>query len=252
MKALVVAVMVAILARAEVAGACSCSGPHLSFSPDSTDAPINSTVVIWMPESIGKLSATTFSLRKKTGESVPVDYRTMGSGSLGVLEMMPRTKLDPRTEYEIVSVTGNDQPRVAGKFETGTRSLTGKPTFNGFSKTGYYKAVPVCCMCMTDDPYAQLTMKDESPDDKSGDFRVAVWTAGADGKIDYAKPPTTYTRAYSELWLGHPSICSPANFSFAKSKTLKLGIKLVDIAGNASAPTEVVLDTTKPVKPPAR
>jgi len=249
MKTVVVAVILAILVRAEEAGACSCIGPHVVFSPSSTDAPVNSTIVIWLPEA---KPSTTFSLRKQTGDAVPVDYRTMGSGGMGVIELVPRSKLEPRTEYEIMEVAGSDPPKSVGRFETGTRVLAGRPAFAGFAKSGYYKAVPVCCMCRTADPYAELEIKDPMPEDKSGDFRVAVWIAGADGKIDYSRTPTTYTQADSSIWLGHPSICSPANFSFPKSRALKLGFKLVDVAGNASTPTEVTLDTTKPVKPAER
>jgi len=106
-------------------------------------------------------------------------------------------------------------------------------------------------MCMTADPYAAIELADKIDNARMSQLRVAIWMAGADGKIDYKKSPVTYHEGSDHLWLGHPSTCSPANFAFPKTKALRVGIKLVDLAGNTSAASEFVLDTTKPVRPPA-
>jgi hypothetical protein len=248
-----IAFAIALVARPEEAGACSCSMPRVTISPADADAPINSTVIAWLPAYVGKPGEVTFSLRKKvSGDQVPVDYRPGGAAALAVVEMIPRAKLDPNTTYEVVMVKGQGAPQPVGSFATGKTALTGPPAFQGIAKANYYKAVPVCCMCMTDDPYAVLELRDKFPDSKVNQMRFAVWMSDAAGKIDYTKTPTTYHYGSDSLYLGHPSTCSSANFTFPKQKALKLGVKLVDLAGNASAASEVTLDTTKPVKPPER
>lgn len=246
---LVLTLMIAIIARANDAHACSCSMPRISISPDGADAPINATVVVWIPAYVSKGAEVSLSLRKKTsGDTVTVDYRRVGSAAMTVIELMPKGKLSPNTEYEIVR-SDQDAPAVVGTFTTGTRELAGAPAWKGLAKTGYFKAVPVCCMCMTSDPYAEIELAEKLDDNKATQYRLAIWMAGSDGKIDYRKSPVTYESADNTLWLGHPSTCSPANFTFPKQKALKLGIKLVDLAGNASTASEFVLDTTKPVRP---
>jgi len=242
--------MIAIVARAEDAHACSCGMPRITISPDGVDAPINTTIVVWIPSYVSKGSEVALSLRKKvSGDTITVDYRNIGSAATTVIELMPKTKLAANSEYEIVR-NDLDAPQVVGSFTTGTREVTGTPAWKGIAKANYYKAVPVCCMCMTADPYAEIVFKEPLDDKKATQYRVAIWMAGADGKIDYRKSPVTYDTADSTMWLGHPSTCSPANFLFPKQKALKLGFKLVDLAGNASSAAEVTLDTTKPVRPP--
>jgi hypothetical protein len=243
--------LTAILARAEDAAACSCARPRVTHSPQGTDAPLNSTVVVWVPSYVAT-GNVNLSLRKKTSDvTIAVDYKSMGAADVKVIEMMPRAKLDPNTEYEIV-LTDKDTDAPVGSFTTGMRELkVATPPFLGVAKANYYKDTPICCICNTADPYADIELSDTLGDKRAKEVRLAIWMSGADGKIDYKKPPVTYEHGSQRVWLGRPSTCSPANFTFPKTKKLKLGIKLVDLAGNASAPSEFVLDTTKPAKPPA-
>jgi hypothetical protein len=249
MKLLILLAFTAVLVRAEHAHACSCGMPRIEISPTGTDAPTNSTVVAWVPSYVLRDTGSTeinLSVRKKSGDTITVDYKKLGSASVTVIEMTPKGTLSPNTEYEIVRLDG-ETASVVGSFSTGARE---EHPGKGIAKANYYKAVPVCCMCMTSDPYAQIELKEKIDDKRATQYRVGIWIAGSDGKIDYKKPPVTYEQTGDTLWLGHPSTCSPANFLFPKSKTLKLGVKLVDLAGNASTASEFVLDTTKPVRPP--
>jgi len=236
--------LIAMLVRAEHAHACSCSAPRITVSPDGTDAPINATVVVWVPSYVVKGTDVSLSLRMKTtGDTVAVDFRTVGAASVTVVELMPRVKLAVKTEYEIVQGAA-----VVGAFTTGTRQLSAVPVWGGIGKSGFYKDTAVCCICNTSNPYARLALAEKLDDRKP--YRVAIWMAGSDGKIDYKKPPVTYEQTADTLWLGHPSTCSPANFLFPKQQSLKLGVKLVDLAGNASTASEITLDLTKPERPP--
>jgi hypothetical protein len=252
-SAIVLAALVSVLARAELAHACSCGSPQPYVQPTGDDAPINPVVIVWVPSSVGKLDNLTLSLQKtKSGDQVAVDYRRSGSGAYGVVELLPRSKLAVDTEYKVMMVEGGGAPEAIGTFTTGKRTLSAAPEFTGFSKTGYFKDTVRCCMCRTGEPYIQLTLKDPPDDAKSSQLRFAIWAAGADGKLDYSKPPLTYQAAWNFVTLGHPSICGSANFSIPKQKSLRLGIKLVDLAGNASKPTEVTVDLTKPIDPEAK
>lgn len=245
-----VIVAVALMLRAETVHACSCGAPQIEISPSGADAPTNATVVVWVPDYLTRGSDLILSLRKKaSGEILTVDFRKLGAASVTVMEMLPKAKLTPNTEYEVVQLDG-DVSRVVGSFTTGMREVTGTPAWKGVAKASYFKAVPVCCACMTADPYAELELADK-PGKDAASYRVGIWMAGGDGKIDYRKPPVTYESLTATLWLGHPSTCGPANFSFPRSRRLKLGLRLVDLAGHASAPSEVELDTTRPIKPPA-
>ncbi len=251
MKLVILLTLIAIGSRANDAHACSCAMPRIEISPSGTDAPINSTVVVWLPSYESKGPQVSLSLRKKTsGDTVAVDFRNLGSAAVEVIELMPRAKLDANTEYEIVRVE-KDGTNPVGQFTTGKHELTATPVWKGIAKASYLKAVPVCCMCMTADPYAAIELKEPIDAARAAQVRVAIWMAGADGKIDYKKSPVTYHEGSAHLWLGHPSTCAPSNFTFPRSRALRFGIKLVDLAGNASAASEFVLDTTKPIRPPA-
>lgn len=233
--------MVAVIARAEVAHACSCAAPRIVVSPEGVDAPVNATIVAWVPTwRRAKAPDVALSLRKKNGATVEVDSRKLGAADQIVFELTPKAKLAPNTEYEVFA-EGEASP--VGSFKTGTQQLATAPNWKGVASTDYFQDKAVCCDCSTSDPYAVVELQEKITDDKL--YRVAIWMAGADGKIDYKKPPTTYARG-STMYLGHPSTCGTANFVFPKQKALKLGFKLVDLAGNASGQSEFVIDTTKP------
>lgn len=247
MKSLIlVAMVVAVIARAEQAHACSCAMPQIELSPRGTDAPINSTIVVWVPSYVSRGGELNLSVRKKAGDTIIVDYKKLGSASVTVVEMVPKAKLTPSTEYEIVRLEG-DVPEVVGSFTTGAKELTAAPAWKGVKSAQYLKDTAVCCVCNTSDPYAMIEL---ASDDKAAtQLRIGIWMAGSDGKIDYKKPPVTYEQFGQSFSLGHPSTCSPANFLFPKTKALRLGFKLVDLAGNTSTASEYVLDTTKPKRP---
>ena len=127
--ALLLAAFVCVLARAGLAGACTCGGPQPFISPSNADAPINATVMVWVPSIIGKHDGLSFGLRKKSGAQVATDYKRTGSGDVGVVEIIPRHKLAKNTKYEVVMFKGGGMPSVAGSFTTGKRSVTGTPGF---------------------------------------------------------------------------------------------------------------------------
>ena len=202
-----------------------------------------------MPAYLSRGSDVNLSVRKKSGDTITVDYKKVGSASMTVIEMMPKAKLTANTEYEVVRLEG-DVSGVIGNFTTGAKELTAAPVWKGIKTSQYLKDTAVCCVCNTSDPYAMIELAKPDGDDKAAkQLRIGIWMAGSDGKIDYKKPPVTYEPFDQAFSLGHPSTCSPANFLFPKTKALRLGLKLVDVAGNASTASELVLDTTKPKRP---
>jgi hypothetical protein len=100
-------------------------------------------------------------------------------------------------------------------------------------------------LCTTGQPFVSIAVG-EPKDDAAAPaaLRYRVWVAGADGQIDYGAPPAAIAAARGgEILLGHSSICSASTF-VVPDRTFKLGIKAVDLAGNASEP--VTIDVSAP------
>lgn len=253
--ALAIAALAAVIAPAAPAAACSCAMPSIRISPRGAGAPINATVMAWLPHGgYGAFDKVTLSLReKRSGAPVAVAYRSAGSADVGVVELVPRHALRPNTSYEVIAAH-DAALDVVGTFTTGGARATTAPAWKGVVKAGYFRAVPRCCLCMTRDPYLELrlTADDHQPLARSlaAIPRYAIWVADRNGKLDYSRPPVTYL-AGGTAWLslGHPSTCSPDNFTIPHRKALKLGIRPVDLAGNLGAPSELVLDTVHAKRP---
>lgn len=251
--AIALAACAAVIAHPEPAAACSCMMPRIQISPEGAGAPTNATVVAWIPRGgYGARGAVTLTLREKlSGAPVAVDYRTAGSADVGVVEMIPRAPLKPGTAYAVIEARAGGGVDEVGGFVTGDARATRAPAWNGVVNGGYFQDKPVCCMCMTDDPYIllELSADPHGPADRKLDAvaRYAVWVADASGKLDYKRRPVTYLPGGSaRLWLGHPSTCAPDDFKIPRRKALRLGIRPVDLAGNLGTASEIVLDTLHP------
>ncbi|HSN27121.1 MAG TPA: hypothetical protein VLT45_12570, partial [Kofleriaceae bacterium] len=100
-------------------------------------------------------------------------------------------------------------------------------------------------------------------DDRSGTELVAVWVSSG-AAIDYRKPPTGYVNVHDDenaggfgglapaepqftIVLGGPGPCTRQTVALPRgSKRVRIGMKVLDRAGNASAPRE--LETTLAAK----
>jgi hypothetical protein len=244
MKALVLALLAITLAP-ERADACSCGRARMYVSPSKdVPAPVNTTVMVWIPDYAGPARSVSLSLREQvSGDPVTVTYKTSGVSAVSVVELVPSAPLKSAVVYEVVS-SKQGTLEVVGEFTTGSHTLAKPPAWSGVKKSGFYKGERMCCTCVSGDAYAEIEVGDPGP--AWAERRFAIWVAGKDGKVDYTKPPVTYQPGEPTIILGHPSTCGAEDFTFPKTKALRLGLKVIDLAGNVGPASELVLDTTKP------
>lgn len=243
----------ALAARPTEIDACSCLRPSVYSFPQGPGAPVNTHVFLWVPPKYSRGARTnaprTFTLHEAgpTGQHpvVAVERVEVGSGALGVVELIPRRPLKPRMQYAVVE---DETAQRVGSFTTSDAIDMTPPAWRGVYNAEHLVDDVVCCACQTGAPYTIGTLVSRVTDDSYGEAQslLAVWLADASGKIDYAQPPTTYTHASVRFSLGDPSSCSPANFTYPSATTMLIGIKAVDVAGNATWESEVRVPIAKP------
>lgn len=242
--AVVSCLLLAIPARPANVDACSCIGVTVRGLPDNDAAPTNTHVYLWVPVNYGRGRSPAprhrFVLREAsdTGKQdvVPTTRRDFAMGSLEMIELAPVRPLKPKTHYAVI----DDDKESVLEFTTTTAADTTAPSWTGIRRAGHYADHVVCCMCRTGSPYVEVELDKPTDDGMKGDaFLYEVWIADAAGRIDYAQPPTMVVRGYPDFYLGHPSIRSPPNFAFPRQSSLELGVRAIDLAGNASWSSEV-------------
>lgn len=252
MKLAALACALSLVVQPSPSEACSCMRSMVRGFPDAhVAAPINTHVFLWVPT---RMKKPTLVLRQvsATGKQpeIAVDQRQVGMAGFDVVELIPRQPLKPNTDYAVVDEAKevDARRRIVLEFTTSTATDLSPPVWGGISRVRMLRDQVVCCMCQTGYPYAEFdipTPTDDTTDSKQ--LVVAVWIANARGEIDYTTPPATIVRQYDGFHLGHPSSCSDSNFDFPKQSSLKLGVKLYDLAGNASDAVDVRFATSKPL-----
>lgn len=145
------------------------------------------------------------------------------------------TALDPSTNYELLS-----GDRILGVFTTGTLADSAPPSWPGITKAfppaKPSKGVQVECAVST----LRLEGAAAASDDLTsrGDIRYALWLGKS---IDYTAPPQTWTtipndwRSEKTFTLVYPMDDLP------KERPLLIGVKAIDLAGNATPASELTL-----------
>lgn len=262
--------LLVLLASPRPAQACECARPAVEVTPRGGGVPTNTRVRLAWPAEL-KLAPGRIVLRpvqakkdmKKKDKkdkadkvevvAVETTVVSYSSGDLRVVELSPKQPLAADTRYEVLAAADEQgKEGVVGTFTTAAAADTTAPTWKGISKAVYVHAKAVCCDCSTGSPYAVLTIAEAADDTTAVDeLRYAVWTAdAATGKVDTTQPPAILVRGYGgSLSLGWPSGCTAANYVFPdKPVKLLLAVAAVDAAGNMTAPSEIVVDMTKPQK----
>jgi hypothetical protein len=212
-------------------------------------APTNTHVMLWFVEGHYK-TTPTFTLREAGDKQVvAVGRRDVKSGAFIVTELIPDQPLRARTAYEVVD--GKDSKVL--EFTTTEAADTNAPTWNGIHRAEYVKQPGACCMCNTGRPHVRVKTGGLADD---GAHRVvyAVWATSTSArgnatKIDYTKPPMTYVVPYGdEFSLGSWSTCGASNFDLETGAVIKIGLRPIDLAGNAGEPREAFVDLWSPPK----
>jgi hypothetical protein len=241
------------------ASACSCAMPTVRVTPGPGDgpAPLNTRIRLEFPLSgwLGdhNLRPEDVAITVRAGKAVvEVERKIVGDGEIRVVELTPKKRLLPQTHYQVSMTVAGAKESSLGEFVTGTAEDTVAPTWKGIGRAELVHKPAVCCDCSTGDPYVLVTVGEAGGEPAARALRWAVWLGDPAGKIDYGAPPAalvTSTSGY--LWLGHASICSPANLALPRARSMRLGIKAVDLAGNQSDASEVIVKGEEPPKPAA-
>jgi len=142
-------------------------------------------------------------------------------------------------------IIGDGKPAVVGGFTTGTARDDAAPTWAGMTGASWKTLPATPGTCQTG--RAHVVLEHTPAKDGEGDrVLYGIWTAEPSAKIDYAIPPRAYAVDWNgRLALGPASTCVPSSVDLPAAGGLRLGVKAIDRAGNASAASE------QKVAPPA-
>jgi hypothetical protein len=128
---------------------------------------------------------------------------------------------------------------VIGSFTTGQKDDTKGPTLQGIKDASWIRdGKRTAC---DGSPWQSMTLVLDKAQDGLANIRslwVEVWTAAGDEEINYSKPPALVMLPEPE---SRGELLLPAFKTRPKQKTLKIGVKVMDSAGNLSHAKDVVL-----------
>ncbi|HEV8323487.1 MAG TPA: hypothetical protein VG389_17860 [Myxococcota bacterium] len=242
----------AVAAAPHSASACTCATPAPDVVPRPLDAaPLNTKVrvAIYRLGMGPEAKPAHVYLLDAAGARVDSDERFFGAGATLIVELTPRRPLAKAARYEVVLALPGSPAQSVGFVSTSALTDRAPPlpprTLDG--KVYALPYVPGRCWPPAR-PFAVLHV-DESIDDVTppGALLYAVWTSAGGAPIDYRTEPLSYVRAEAgSLVLGADNLCTPSRLELPAVDTLRVGLRVVDLAGNMAAPREVVLDLSHP------
>ncbi len=264
-----VALGAGLLVRPAPSHACSCARPGVEVTPGAgVAAPTNTVVRVSFLVGEVILDESTLVLQPagkdgkplKDAKPIEVDTQAITAGKQRTVTLRPRTPLAPETRYEVrAAAAAGEKTGVVGELTTGKGTDDKAPEWAGVGKATYVHTPAICCNCSTGDAYAQIDLIDaeKSSDDTTPPVALVygVWPAPDEGKkLDPAAAPLTLVRPWSgKLYLGHKSMCSPANYVFpvkGNTKTVTMWIAPIDLAGRVGKPVSVTIDLSVAPPPP--
>ena len=242
--------------------ALSCAPPQVTVTPaPEVAAPLNARVVVTVPLHAGlvskleELPGLPFVLREREEPKrlVPARREDMGAGQQRQGQLTPVGLLPKDTELEVVVklprpadaatrfgpfAAGGEV--VVGSFRTGNDEDRAAPVWNGVTRATIAPKKPG--HWGPSGPTATFHFAaagDESTPNEQ--LRFGVWLPDARGRFDYSRPPTTYASAHGrgEFFLTGGSPCGWATFAFPIVG--RIGVRVLDLAGNMGPPSEVRL-----------
>ncbi len=220
---------------------------------EQRDVAINARVITGtVPDTSRK---ERFVLRPINGEPVAVKSEKLHVDTYDTLVLSPTAPLAKNTDYELVLLRGAETIPYS-RFHTTDTTDTTAPTWKG-SIEAEFLPPDDCSVACSFRQGARVEITAPTPrDDRSGVEFVSVWvTDGA--SIDYAKPPTAHVRSMLPnddirdvgvgmpptsvvIVLGGAGPCQQQSIPLPPhAKRVRVGMKAIDRAGNASAPRDV-------------
>ena len=243
----------------EPARACSCVGQRepgrLIPSPGAT-LPTNGRIVLtdggaWpngAPISVGNgIPAPHLRRVARVGgapRKVTSTIAAFATWQWGYYLVVPSAPLAPGERYELVAIDPRDgKEGVVASYTTAAGPDDAAPTWPGSSRAkAYFEPPPYGGECTYSS--ASLEIEGSVPTDTGGpssDVFIALWTAArAEGPIDYSKPPAAVIPAEARISLDRPHKCSSTSKFFCFGCE-RIGMRALDVAGNASPPREIVV-----------
>ncbi len=191
-------------------------------------------------------------------EDIATTRRELRSLAIATVELVPSAPLRARTRYDVwyVEEHGATRPRVVGTFTTGSATDITAPTWNGIvratsnvpTQVPGKKIVTMHVECEADgvDVDVRAPTDDMTP---PAQMRYVLWIEDVKAKIDYVRTPLLYEAAYPidttapprfEINLGTAE--TRANWEIPKGvRAVKIGVRAIDLAGNVSVVSEVVV-----------
>jgi hypothetical protein len=196
-------------------------------------------------------------------EAVATEQRVIGTEQQRTLEIWPVAPLDPNAFY-VIARRGGDAgdakspagwPSLRAELKTSNDVDTTPPSWAGASAARYLAegALGDRSSCSVREPVIEIDVAEPKDDATPASAIVlGVWVAGPTGAFDYAAAPVVLASARAgHAYLGRTSYCTESDFP-VKKQALKLGLRALDLAGNASAPSEITVDPEgRPASPKA-
>lgn len=271
-SAAVIGITLGLVAWTNTATAICGRPPDVSFVPYGDDsAPLNTheritLVKTWRTQPIACSGALgtpaagackparmvlvlrTAPVAGKPMKEVPTDVRESVSAEIATVELVPRTLLAPNTRYDVWHEAESDAHtrRVVATFVTSDITDLVPPNFRGIKSA---HRVTSALECETDGVVVSVWAATDSVT-PAAQLRYGVWVPQGDATIDYNAPPTLIVAAETlqgripdpstvQLSLGAgalPDLAVPKG-----ARTLRLGIRALDLAGNASPASETMM-----------
>ena len=198
--------------------------------------------------------------RASRGAVVPTHARVSRLGELATVELVPDAELDDGGRYEIahVDASGRTPSRLLGAFTTDAERDTTPPAFAGLRDATAHpprqqqRGKVIVLMAECEAPGVELVGPSAATDDATPAelMRYALWYSDdTKAKLDYASPPRAYLAGATDsrthelhLWWGGFEMRTAYERPAKGVRARRVGVRAVDLAGNMSAASEVVVD----------
>jgi hypothetical protein len=217
-----------------------------------------------------RCEGSAFDLRLRPAAAhapdVAIELREQASPDGTYVDLVPRAPLDANQRYEVwrVDRAGNLSSRIVGTFVTTAAIDTTPPAWRGVTRATFAGAAPpragvitVRSECDVDSDIA-IDAPPASDDQAAWHaVRYAVWIADAKGAIAYDAPPFAREApdayrviadappASIRIAIAVPAWHEPETQGARPRGKRRIGVRAVDLAGNASAPSEIDVDFGK-------
>ncbi len=232
--AIAVAITVALWWAPTARAPCADPETPTRVTPSAVDvAPRNTHVRIWYsPKTLPDVDKVV--VRVAGGAPIAVERSADAAYGMHWAELVPKKRLDATTRYEVVLGDA-----VIGSFTTGTHDDTKGPTLAGIRDASWIRdGHRTNC---DGAPWESMTLVLDKVKDGFAGSRslwVAIWAPGGDDEIDYSKPPLAVILPEPE---SRGEILLPPFKLRPNEKKLRVGVKVMDSAGNLSHAKDVVL-----------